>query len=291
MVGEFWREKFAEQPHGARILDIAAGNGAIATIAAELSEERNKGFFVAATDLADIRADLIGEGKTREARSKIEFHSRTSCENQPFANDFFDIVTSQFGFEYSDIDKTLPEVRRVLAPGGRFVAISHHASSVLIEAAEVELEIYRVALDELDLLGTSKRYFEALGELSGDPKQLKNATKHAQPLSEQINSDMNEFRDKYGDHDCAKSIVDAISFVARSSTQTTLPDRLEALDTAESDFRMARARLNDMAAAAMDSARIEMFRLEALAAGFQSVHCLKIFGDDNGLAGWQIHLR
>ena len=291
MVRAFWREKFIELNAGARILDIAAGNGAIATIAAELGAEKNKGFFVAATDLASIHADINGEDATREARSSIEFHSRIPCEQQPFDDDSFDMVVSQFGFEYSNVEKTLSEVRRILVPGGRFIAISHHLDSVLIELSKVELEIYRLAMDELDLIGTSRRYFEALGELGGDPEKLKQASKKAQPLSEEINDKMNVFRNKYPEHDCAQSIVDVVSYVARSALQTTLQDRLEELQKADNDFSMARARLNDMVQAALSREQIEALTPSARSAGFESVHCLRLFGDDSSLAGWQIHLR
>ncbi|MDH3803932.1 MAG: class I SAM-dependent methyltransferase [Gammaproteobacteria bacterium] len=269
---------------------MAAGNGAIATIAAEIGQDNRKDFFVAATDLADIHADLIGDEATKRARKTVEFHSRIPCESQPFEADSFELVTSQFGFEYSTIEQTLAEVRRVLVPGGRFVAISHHTRSVLIQAAKVELDIYELALDELDLVAGSRRYFEALGELPDDPQQLKNAQEKVQPLVEEYNRRMHRFQDKYAEHECGKFIIGAIGYIARTARQTTRAERLEALDKAGSDFQLARARLDDMVAASLDNEQIETLTLTAREAGFNSVHCLKLYGDDNGLAGWQIHL-
>ena len=288
---DFWREKFVELHDGARILDIAAGNGAIATIAAEVGAEYGKHFSIAATDLAHVHAELIGEDKTREARKAIEFHSGIPCEEQPFEDDAFDMVTSQFGFEYSDIDKTLVEVRRVLTPGGRFVAISHHAESMLIEAAAVELDIYRFGMDELDLIGTSKRYFEALGELTGARTQLKRAMRNAAPQSAELNEKMNRFRKRYPEDEQARFFVGTISYIAKTARSTGFEERLKAHDAIRSDFEMHRARLRDMVEAALDQEDIDSLSLTAKDAGFQSVHCLKLFAEDNGLAGWQIHLR
>ena len=282
VVLQFWREKFSELPSGSRILDIAAGNGAIATIAAELGVEKNKDFHVVATDLAQVHAELIGDDKTRGARSNIEFHSGVPCDRQPFDDDSFDLVTSQFGFEYSNVEKTIAEVRRVLAPGGRFVAISHHTDSLLIEAAKVELDIYQLALDESDLIGGTLRYFEALSESTGD---------EAKPISEDVSAKVNALLARYGDNDCAKFIVGILSFVAKTAQQTTLEHKREALQKAGADLKHARARLRDMVEAALDLEQAEQLTITAYEAGFESVHCLKLYTEDNGLAGWQIHLR
>jgi len=280
-----------ELPSNSRILDIACGNGAIGTLAAETGRKKNKDFFVAATDLAVINNKLIGDENDRELRSTIQFHSRTPCEAQPFDDDSFDLVTSQFGFEYSDIRKTLSEVRRLLRPDGRFVAIAHHRDSVLIQAAKVELDIYALAMDELGLLDAAGRYFDALGEINGNPGQLKDTLKKTKPLSLELNGKMDRFRKAYPSHECSLFIAGTISFIARSVKQTTADERRAAVKQAMSDFQLARARLDDMVAAALSDEQIEMFAIDAREAGFPSTHCLNLYGDDEGLAGWQIHLR
>ena len=76
-----------------------------------------------------------------------------------------------------------------------------------------------------------------------------------------------------------------------TAKNTTVEQRRVAIDSADSDFRAARARLDDMVAAALDSDDIEAFNVRAKEAGFPSTHSLTLYGDDNGLAGWQIHLR
>jgi hypothetical protein len=102
---------------------------------------------------------------------------------------------------------------------------------------------------------------------------------------------MDRFRQAYPDHECAVFIVTTVGFIARSAAQTTAEERRSALNQAASDFRFARARLEDMVTAALSEEQIEMFASNAREAGFPSTHCLKIYGDDAGLAGWQIHLR
>ena len=46
-----------------------------------------------------------------------------------------------------------------------------------------------------------------------------------------------------------------------------------------------------MVEAALDQEQVEQLTIKAYEAGFESVHCLKLYTEDNGLAGWQIHLR
>jgi SAM-dependent methyltransferase len=284
VVLDFWQEKFSELPQGARILDIACGNGAIGTIAAEISRSNKKDFFIASTDRAVINSELVGDDDARELRNTIQFHSRTPCEMQPFAADSFDLVTSQFGFEYSDIRKTLAEVRRILRSNARFVAISHHADSTLIKAAKIELDIYALAMDELDILGTASRYFDVLGAVN-------TSSSPTESLASDVNDKMNTFRTAYPQHECSLFILGTISFIARSVKQTTADERRIAINRAKSDFEFARARLDDMIRAAMDDEKIEVFSIAAKETGFKSTHCLKIYGEDEGLAGWQIHLK
>lgn len=291
VVREFWREKFLELPVGSSVLDIATGNGAIATIAAQIGLAYDKNFFVAATDLARINPDIVSTDDIIQLRKSIEFHSDTPCEDQPFEDDFFDFVSSQFGFEYSDIQRTLQEVRRVLKTGGQFIAISHHIDSQLIKAAERELKIYKQALDELNIFGTVRQYFDTLGDLSGSKEEIRASLKKAAPGSTRVNERMNSFREKYPDDDCAKEIVAAVGYLARGAAQTANAERLGAVDAAQVSYRMAQARLEDMVDAAMDQEDIDSLTVHAESAGFSSVNCLSLFVEDRSLAGWQIHMR
>jgi len=291
VVRDFWREKFVDLPDKSRILDIATGNGAIATIAAQIGLAHDKDFFVAATDLARISTDIVGSDDTVQLRESIEFHSDTPCEDQPFDDNYFDFVSSQFGFEYSNIERTLQEARRVLKAGGQFIAIGHHIDSQLIKAANAELEVYRHALDELNVFGTVREYFEALGEIGGSREDLDKAMELAAPHSLKVNDCMNTFRKEHPDDECAKEIVAAVGYLARGAAQTERMERLGAVDAAQFSYRMAQARLDDMVDAAMDQEDIDSLTAHAKSAGFSSINCLSLFVDDGSLAGWQIHMR
>ncbi len=199
-------------------------------------------------------------------------------------------MTSQFGFEYSDTTSTLREVKRLLRPGGRFVAISHHTASILIQSAARELEVYEVALTELQLFAGLRDYFAALGDLSRPAEDIAQAMQQANPLSTAINGAINELRRRFPEEECAKEIVDAISYLAAGAKSATESERRAAVVAAAADFTFAQARLQDMVAAALDEESIELLTVVAREIGFSSVHALKLYGDDQALAGWQIHM-
>ena len=289
VVRNFWREKFIALPDGAQILDIATGNGAIATLAAEVGKEKSKTFTIAATDLAEVKIQLDGQEAANTLRESIEFHSHTPCEKQPFDDDQFDLVTSQFGFEYSDIKRSLAEVRRLLKADGRFVAISHHLDSDLIKAAIGEIEIYKRAMDDLDLFGGLRSYTAAMGELSGEQRAIAEKINRATPLAVELMTKVKAFQKQFADAELCRELIEAISSMAKPQ-HASCANRLAFVEAAETNFSLARARLQDMASAAISQTDIELLSVMAKEAGFSPVHCLKLYGDDQGLAGWQIHL-
>jgi len=278
IVRKFWVDQFVDLPALSRILDIATGNGAIATLAAEISEGHEKNFFVAATDLAEIHSELKANPLALRLRANIHFHSNTPCERQPFEDDSFDLVTSQFGFEYSNVEETIREIRRVLAPGGTFIAICHHA------------EVYHSAFDEFDLFGHFKKYLDAVGDLSAPPEKLARAMKMARPLSKSINERMDAFRQRHDGEECAREIVGAISNLAQSARNTERSKLIKSIAAAKQEFRFARARLRDMVRAALDDEQINTLAVAARAVGFEAVQSRELYGEDDGLAGWQIHI-
>jgi len=291
VVRDFWREKFVDLPVGARILDIATGNGAIAMLAAEVNGERGKGFAIAATDLAEINRSLLVKEEMRQLRDSIEFHSRTPCEKQPFDDDHFNFVSSQFGFEYSNIAQTIPELHRILVTGGQFVAISHHTESELIKAAKVELEVYEYALDSLEMFANVCEYFDALGDISDSPKKVAARLKKLQPMTRRINESVASLRQRFPNEECAHEIISAIGYLARGARRATEHERRDAVSAAATDFGFAQARLRDMVGAALDREDTELLAVTAKEAGFDSVISLNLYGDDGGLAGWQIHIQ
>ena len=54
-IREFWQLQFGALPRGARVVDLATGNGAVALLAAEYSSKNRMQFEINALDKAEIR--------------------------------------------------------------------------------------------------------------------------------------------------------------------------------------------------------------------------------------------
>lgn len=121
---QVWDEFVDELPGGARLLDLATGNGAVARCCAARARVRDKDLHIEAVDAADIDPPSYLPDPERLFR-RIRFRSGIRLEALPFADHSFDGVVSQFGFEYADEARATAEATRVLAPGGRLRLVMH----------------------------------------------------------------------------------------------------------------------------------------------------------------------
>jgi SAM-dependent methyltransferase len=98
---------------GKHVLDVACGTG-VAAIAAE-NRVGSAGRVVG----LDINEEMLAVARRKNER--IDWR-QGEAESLPFADNFFDIVVSQFGFMFfEDKVAALREMQRVLRPGGRMV--------------------------------------------------------------------------------------------------------------------------------------------------------------------------
>ena len=101
------------------VLDVGCGTGEVAlAIAARVPGAKVVGIDASPEMIARARA------KAAKSASRVEFQV-AAIESLPFADDSFDVVTSSLMLHHLPVDLKragLAEVRRVLKPGGRFVA-------------------------------------------------------------------------------------------------------------------------------------------------------------------------
>ena len=152
-----WHAFFASLPKGARVLDIATGNGAIALLAVEAGDELQ----VTGADLARVEpAAFVSRGKDKLER--IRFLANTPAEDLPLDDGGVDAVTSQYGIEYSDLERSLPEAVRVLAPGGRLRFATHAAEGSVAADTRRAIADADLLLDEVGLVGQARDCITAI---------------------------------------------------------------------------------------------------------------------------------
>lgn len=135
-IRAFWEAALAGLTANDRVLDIGTGNGALPALACALY-----GAAMPAVDAIDIAAPDPAWLRDAPAacRKRIRLHGDTAAEATGFDDGAFSMVVSQYGIEYSDLARSLPEAARITRPGGRLALVVHHAGSRLREVAATEV--------------------------------------------------------------------------------------------------------------------------------------------------------
>ena len=143
---EIWRNFLKTQPTHASILDLATGNGAVPATLLKI----NSNLDITGVDQANISpTDYL---RTEQALDKVNFVGNTDISRLPFPDNYFDGVTSQFGFEYADKDSATAEFVRVLKPNHSFQLVIHHSSSDLVQHSKSIMKELSLVLEEQGLV-------------------------------------------------------------------------------------------------------------------------------------------
>ena len=135
-IAEFWSDVFRTLPSAARVLDVATGNGALPRLL--LKDCPSANVSCDAVDIASIAPTWLSAASPVD-RGRVHFQGQVDAGLLPFSDSSFDLVISQYGFEYTDVERTLPEVLRVLARAGSIALVLHHSGGRPVTLAGVEL--------------------------------------------------------------------------------------------------------------------------------------------------------
>jgi SAM-dependent methyltransferase len=114
-----WHAFARRLPPGARVLDLATGDGAV------LKKMRE-----ARTDLTLIGVDSAPS--LPPPPPGVTLRAGVSMEALPFEAASFEAVVSQFGYEYGDTKAIALEVGRLLAPGGALGLLLHRSDGPIV---------------------------------------------------------------------------------------------------------------------------------------------------------------
>jgi ubiquinone/menaquinone biosynthesis C-methylase UbiE len=122
----YWHKTLAGLDKGSAVLDVCTGNGAIALLAQQYSDANGMNFSVMAVDAADINLASIRQRfpDLTNTLDAIQFQSNINIEQMELGKQF-DLVTSQYGVEYTDWNKTAHSISAHLKPAGFFQMITH----------------------------------------------------------------------------------------------------------------------------------------------------------------------
>lgn len=147
---EFWRRQTEGRIDW--LVDLACGNGALSWLFNDILNRDSRRTWITGIDLADIAPFEILD-RAEQDYPAVRFIGNTALERLPFGDACVDLAVSQYGIEYSRLTLSIPEVARILKPGGRLAFILHDRDGALVREAVSPLTDYRMILHEIDAPG------------------------------------------------------------------------------------------------------------------------------------------
>ena len=166
ILAEFWFEVLAAKSERTWVLDVACGNGVIARYIDQTIGKHGLSYEYIGVDSAQVRPPAAGA----LSHLRPKFFVNQKVEDASFNNDKFDLIVSQFGFEYCEKAAVLKLAARWLKPGGEMVMLMHSASSAITLESNQILEQMRV-LEESGLVPLIYRLLERLEKLPARSQQ------------------------------------------------------------------------------------------------------------------------
>lgn len=227
----------------ARVLDLATGDGAV------LGKIRD-----ARPDLELIGVD--SSPTLPPSPRGMSLRANVPMEELPFGAATFDLVTSQFGFEYGDTARTAGQVARVLRQGARLAFIIHHRNGPIVAHNDARRGAITWAVAESGLLERARALAAARARLRiPTPATFRTAVAEARAL--------------HAGQPVAAEFAAAVLQTLELGQRSRPVETLEVLDVLERKGRNEIARIEALRAAACGSDRIAAFCEQLVSAGLR----------------------
>lgn len=257
----FWKSIFDRQNDDAVIVDLATGNGALALLASQYSEAKQKSYVVTGIDYAatDPKEMLKNRG-FGDALESIEFLPNTLLESTGLPKHSFDLVCSQFGFEYAEATKAVTEIDRLLKTrGGMFAAMLHVKDSVIVKQAQEGIrQVLQCGksglVDEVEQL---LRAIDTAKKSAADPATTP-ACKARREVVNEITGKLHNAQSQYKDPGQIAFFLSNIMalFDKRAVGELELEAKLELLHKVQPESEKYLQRMRDMISSAMSADEI-----------------------------------
>lgn len=238
VAARIWTDLARSLPRGAKLLDLATGDGAVPRRMREVRRDLK----LLGIDLAPSLPTVAG----------VDVHSGVAMERLPFGDARFGHVTSQFGYEYGDTPRIAAEAARVIGMGGGLTLMIHHAAGPIVEHNLARAAGLAWVLDESGLF-TRARALASARALA------------ALPTPSFFTSAVEDARSRFPGQSAAWELATAIARTLDLGRHAPARNTYQALDTLESRARGERARIDALRAAARDEAGVRTVAAELAA--------------------------
>jgi SAM-dependent methyltransferase len=278
-IAGFWRAVHADTPSGATLLDLATGNGAVPRLLLDLRPTLD--CQVIGVDVAAPAADWHAK-LPPSALTRLSLRGGIAVESLPFDDASIDLVTSQYGIEYGDVDAALREALRVCAPAGRLAFVMHNAASRPVQLARIELDHLAWLVGDDGLVAAAEALIAPMAR-SATPAGRANA---ARTHFNAVQTKLRERARVIDGADVLAEVQDAINVVIGTAVQRGEAEARQILSRLRAHLDDARFRLTELRRCALDDAGIAHWTAALQAAGRKAN--VATVGDDGHLLGWTL---
>ncbi|MEH6462599.1 MAG: class I SAM-dependent methyltransferase [Shewanella psychromarinicola] len=282
-----WQPIFNGLTEDFLVVDVGTGNGSLPLLLRDgllTSELTGK---VIGVDLAEV--SLVNSENQNGHKIDIALMSNTRCEELPFESNSVDLYISQFGFEYSNVQKSLEEATRVLKDGGQFAIVFHHSRSMILNRNRKILTL--IEKEEVNLLiNCLTKMANAMGNITSQ-KDVERIKKD--PKCEDIRAEINHLIKLLVVFDeAAAQDSDLMRFVAeffKAGLFWPVTKKLQFIEFITIQMETLRLRLTELINASFDESKLAIF-VDKLHQNNMMLNELKVLkSEQNEVLSWYLY--
>jgi len=262
-------------------VDLGTGNGAIGQLLLETASKSSLDLTVHGVDAATISAEPV-EGLT--------LHQGVVMEDLPLPSDSVDLVVSQYGFEYSNTEKTLHEIARVFRKGGLLRLICHSDDSVIVRQSSAQLSQYRDLTSETGFFTHLKQMIQAMGNVRSD-KDLRRLARNAKAERARtaLNLETGRLMEQYPDSIVVAEALKQSQVFFQEMRFSPPVKKKKYLKRLNIEYKDAAIRVQEQVASALDREQITSLKRLAESLGFIEMESNSLTdADSNKILGVEI---
>lgn len=281
-VAAWWQSHVDALDADVAVLEVGCGN---CSLLPSMVKSDVAGKYIG-LDLATVEISEVARKGLADSRIEVVLHQETPAEAIPEDDASVDVVASVFGIEYSDLDKSLGEVQRVLKPGGKLATLLHHDSSVVTSMSRRALTEYDPAdmQSVLDALMTISKARDATPSLA----DLKNNTE-----AEKARAEINRLAGKYlSDTNPATANATMFEFMTNAlkffkMMGASSEERQAFMASLGTEHTASRERFEQMSSVALDEDAIERLKIKLADLGFGNTR-IDVVHSNNDILAWEL---
>jgi hypothetical protein len=288
-IAAFWQRVFAGlEGRPVRVLDLCCGNAPLSKLLVESPVFGSGRIDIDAVDAAQVDPRWRG-AMPGGMRGRLRVHCGIDATALPFPDASFELCMSQYGIEYAGAT-AFDEVARVLAPGGTFAGVLHHAGSLPVRIARGEL-LHLDWLEQVSGLLPAASALAGYMALAGTPEgaaQLR-GDPAATAARQRFNDCMGRVGAKIGASqwpDVLLEARDAVMAALATARESGRAAGGEAVGAVERWLGETRLRQQELVEAALDEAELRAL-LARIPADERAIDVIR-FDEGGEVAGWSV---